>query len=297
MRRGRFVAQLVLRCLLVPAVALSVVLLAASSPARAQAPLPDLIVNQQILQNHWIVRDEDFLSTTCSVQEGGITPGTHRVLRFTVNTPNIGNANLALGDPNAHVAPINDGLYEFATCHRHFHFRHYTLDELIDPRTGFAWRVAKRGFCMIDVLPAPPNLGGPPPGSPVFRSCGRVGIPGNQGIKAGWADEYIWFLGGQYFVLDGGDGQPPVPPGTYIIRVTVNPGFIPSGGPDDPCRFADPNHTGVCHQLPESNYENNVAQAIVNIPDHPGRGGVGPGVNDPPGPPGERDEHGDLIEP
>src|SRR5258708_35234390 len=72
--------------------------------------LPDLIVNQQILQNHWIVRDEDFLATTCSVQEGGVQPGTHRVLRFTVNTTNVGASDLALGDPNVNVAN-NDGLY------------------------------------------------------------------------------------------------------------------------------------------------------------------------------------------
>ena len=39
-------------------------------------------------------------------------------------------------------------------------------------------------------------------------------IPGNQGISVGWADTYVWQLGGQYFVLDGGDGQAPVPPGT-----------------------------------------------------------------------------------
>ncbi|HME90012.1 MAG TPA: hypothetical protein VKE49_01205, partial [Myxococcaceae bacterium] len=71
---------------------------------RAHAQQPDLIVNQQILQNHWIVRDEDFLATTCSVVEGGVTPGTHRVLRFTVNTPNIDLGDLVLGDPNAHIA-------------------------------------------------------------------------------------------------------------------------------------------------------------------------------------------------
>jgi hypothetical protein len=31
-------------------------------------------------------------------------------------------------------------------------------------------------------------------------------IVGNQGISKGWADTYVWKLGGQYFVLDGGDG-------------------------------------------------------------------------------------------
>src|SRR5260370_499527 len=76
--------------------------------------LPALIVNQQILQNHWIVRDEDFLATTCSVQEGGVQPGTHRVLRFTVNTPHAGASDLALCDSNVHVANT-DGLYAIST--------------------------------------------------------------------------------------------------------------------------------------------------------------------------------------
>jgi len=255
--------------------------------------LPDLIVNQQILQNHWIVRDEDFLATACSVQEGGVQPGTHTVLRFTVNTPNVGARDLVLGDPNVHVAN-NDGLYEFATCHHHFHFRHYTIDQLISVTTGQVWRVAKRGFCMIDVKPAG-DLGIEPPGPPQFRVCGRIGVPGNQGISASWADEYIWFLGGQYFVLDGGDGQAPVPPGNYIVRVTVNPPFIPDPpNPQDVCRFLDAQ--GFCHQLPESNYSNNVAEARITIPDHPGRSGFGPGGSDGPIPSGERDEHGDLIQ-
>lgn len=77
--------------------------------------LPDLIVRQDELAHHWIVREEDLPATFCSVQEGGVTPGTHTLLRFTVSTPNIGDADLVLGDPNAHVA-AGDGLYEFATC-------------------------------------------------------------------------------------------------------------------------------------------------------------------------------------
>ena len=80
---------------------------------------------------------------------------------------------------------------------------------------------------------------------------------------------YEWKLGGQYFVLDGGDGQPPVPPGKYIIRVTVNPGFVPAK--NEPCRFADPLRPGISHQLPESDFENNVSQITVTIPEHPGR--------------------------
>src|SRR6266487_809584 len=196
---------------------------------------PDLIVDQKRLLQNWVVRDEKLPASFCSVEEGGITPGEHTLLRFTVSTPNIGTADVNLGDPNAHVA-ANDCLYEYATCHRHFHFRHYTLYQLIDPATGYVWRAAKRGFCMIDVekyqaYPGPAN------NDRNYLSCGAPGIPGNQGISVGWADTYIWKLGGQYFVLDGGDGQASVPPGDYVIRITVNPPFVAQAG--EPCPNLD----------------------------------------------------------
>src|SRR5262245_24635335 len=96
--------------------------------------LPDLIVDQASLRQHWVVRVEDLPASFCSVQEGNITPGEHTLLRFNVSTPNIGDADLRLGDPNEHIA-AGDGLYEFASCHNHFHFRHYALYQLIDPHT------------------------------------------------------------------------------------------------------------------------------------------------------------------
>jgi hypothetical protein len=248
-----------------------------------QTGLPDLIVDQKRLLQNWVVRDENLKANFCSVEEGGITPGDHKLIRFTVSTPNVGDADLVLGDPNAHVA-AGDGLYEFATCHQHYHFKHYTLYELIDPQTGHVWRAAKRGFCMIDIEKYQ-DYPGPANNDRNYLSCGAPATAtspmfvGNQGISKGWADTYVWKLGGQYFVLDGGDGQPVVPSGNYTIRITVNPGFVP--GPGELCRYADPNHAGVCHQLPESNYENNVSEISINIPDHPGKQGVGPLKNQP----------------
>ena len=242
---------------------------------------PDLIVDQKRLLQNWVVRDEKLPANFCSVEEGGITPGDHTLLRFTVSTPNIGTADLALGDPNVHFL-ANDGLYEFATCHRHFHFRHYTLYELIDPATGFTWRAAKRGFCMIDVEKFQ-DYPGPANNDRNYLACGapatatEPAIVGNQGISVGWADTYVWKLGGQYFVLDGGDGQPPVPPGNYVLRITVNPPFVATAG--EPCPHVDSN--GLCHQLPELNYSNNVSEIRINIPDHPGKQGVGPLKNQP----------------
>ena len=252
-----------------------IVMAGAAGRPSAQPALPDLIVRGDILSQQWVVRDEQ-IGQVCSAEEGNVTPGLRRIVRFTVMTPNIGSAAIALGDPNAHIA-ANDGLYEFATCHNHYHFRHYAVYELVGAN-GQVWKAAKRGFCMLDTDPNPAYFG-QPPGPGTYRSCGGIGIPGNQGISAGWADTYRFTLAGQYFVLDGGDGQPPVPSGNYRIRITVDPPFVAQ--PGEACPFTDP--LGFCHQLPESDYSNNVTEVPIFIPAHPGRQGAGPlaGNNDP----------------
>jgi len=233
---------------------------------------PDLIVREDMLASQWVVRDENLKASFCSVIEGDVTPGLRRLLRFTVMTPNIGDADIYIGDPRAHVA-ADDGLFEFATCHAHYHFKHYATYELVEPRTGKVWRAAKRGFCMLDTDPNPAWLTNEPPRGHIFRSCGTTTSAGNQGISHGWADTYRFFLGGQYFVLDGGDGQAPVPPGEYVIRIHVNPPYsVATGG----CPLASDPLTGLCHQLEESNYTNNIGEVRVTIPSHPGRSGVGP---------------------
>lgn len=239
---------------------------------------PNLSVRSDILGSQWVVRDENITANSCSAIEGEVTPGLRKLVRFTVMTPNTGNQDIFVGDPNDHFE-ANDGLFELATCHNHFHFRHYALYELVDPTTGQVWRAAKRGFCMLDTDPNPVPVGGVAPGPGKFRSCGAIGIPGNQGVSAGWADTYRFTLAGQYFVLDGGDGQPVVPPGNYIIRITVNPPFVAKR--NEACPNVDTK--GFCHQLPETNYEDNVGTAAISIPEHPGRKGVGPlaGNNEP----------------
>lgn len=241
--------------------------LSSARPA-AQTPMPDLIVRGDILAKQWVVRDEQ-IGHVCSAEEGNVTPGLRRIMRFTVMTPNIGSADVYIGDPNVHVA-ANDGLFEFASCHNHYHFRHYASYELLGAN-GQVWKAAKRGFCMLDTDPNPAYYG-QPPREGKYRSCGAVGIPGNQGITAGWADTYRFTLAGQYFVLDGGDGQPVVPPGNYRIRITVNPPF--KAPKNEACPNVDT--AGFCHQLPESDYTNNVIEVPVFIPAHPGREGAGP---------------------
>jgi hypothetical protein len=235
--------------------------------------VPDLIVDGKRLADSWVVYDETFDPGLCSVVEGDVTPGDHRVLRFTVTTPNVGTADVFIGDPRHHFFDLRDGLYEFASCHNHFHFRHYATYSLISAPTGQVFRAAKRGFCMIDVTPWNADM---PPKSWVYRNCGTLTLAGHQGISVGYADTYNKHLGGQYFVLDGGDGQPAVAPGEYIIRIEVNPGFV--AGPGEPCPVLDP-AAGLCHNFLESDYGNNTAEVRITIPDRTGKKGFGPGAD------------------
>jgi hypothetical protein len=188
----------------------------------------DLIVDPVIMRRTTTLETRTFNANSCDVAEGHVTPGTHRLLRWTYNTPNIGTSDLVVGAPGAHPE-----WFEWAPCHRHYHFREYA-DYRLWTVAGFesyaATRLAnpgktflqlqqefpsiddglitghKNGFCVIDLttaLGAPGFLGN-------YFSCG------NQGISVGMADEYHTSLSGQWIVVDG------VPSGDYILENEVN---------------------------------------------------------------------------
>jgi hypothetical protein len=255
-----------------------------SAPVFARAQdldgMPDLIVNRDKLANSWVIYEETFAPTSCTVIEGGFSAGTHRTLRFTVSTPNIGTADVFIGSPLDHMDPNgdgnfsdSDGLYEFADCHQHFHFRNYATYEIfrLDAKgkiVGDAIQARKRGFCMIDIDPYNENES---PGPWVYRSCGSKTVDGFQGISVGYADTYFKWLTGQFFLLT--DEKEPIPPGRYLIRITVNPPFEPGEG--EPCPALDSG--GSCHMFAESNYDNNVGEVAITVPDRVGKTGWGPG--------------------
>jgi hypothetical protein len=190
------------------------------------------------------------------------------VLRFTVSTPNIGDADAVVGDPLAHVDPNHDGdfsdtdgLFEYAPCHNHFHYKHYATYELLPVLEGGALGAPifarKRGFCMDDSEPFLPGVNSK---SWVYRACGTLTTHGNQGVHTGWSDVYLRTLPGQYFVLD--DPAQPTPAGEYVIRVTVNPPYLPDS--TDACPIHD--EQSFCRVLRESNYSDNVAMLRITLP-------------------------------
>jgi hypothetical protein len=227
--------------------------------------VPDLTVDARRLERSWLIRDEEM--STCSIAEGGASPGVHRVLRFTVTTPNIGDADVFVGDPLEHIA-ADDGTFEFALCHDHYHFRNYATYELISVATGRVYQSVKRGFCMVDVTRTAP---GSVSGRRLYDTCGTRSSPGFQGVSVGWGDTYARTLDGQFFVLD--EPANPAPPGDYIIRITVNPPFV--CGANDAARPRDGN--GFCRMFVERSYDNNVGEAVVTVA--AGKAPSGPGAD------------------
>jgi hypothetical protein len=243
--------------------------------------LPDLVVHTPTISSSWVVREETFVDGQCSVEEGNIPTGTHRSLRFSVLINNAGDADLYVGDPLAHMDPNGDGsfadadgLFEFASCHAHFHFRNYATYELLrvnaDGSFGAPVQSRKRGFCMLDTTPAQ-VAAGQAPRTPYYRNCGNLTIHGNQGISKNWGDEYSKQLPGQLFLLT--DPNEPVAPGKYVIKIVANPAFAQTAG--QPCPAKDPQ--GMCRNFAESDYSNNIGMVQIEIPDHVGRFGYGPG--------------------
>src|SRR5262245_25940055 len=106
---------------------------AACAIAVAGQPLPDLIVDLSRLRSDIVINKENFNVNSCAVVEACVpSRGIHQLLRFTASTPNIGQGDLVIGDPNQ--CP---NLFHVSECHGHFHFEQYS-DYRLWTEAGYA---------------------------------------------------------------------------------------------------------------------------------------------------------------
>src|SRR5437867_3881685 len=179
-------------------------LLGLAGPGHAQG-MPDLTVNQDLAAQTVGLELQAFLPNDCVLRPvdvcvGGV--GGRKLLRFTMETRNVGTADLVIGDPTTSTQYS----FVFSPCHSHYHFVGYSGYEL-HPR-GQATVVAaghKESFCIEDTHPwsATP--------APQHYGCF------DMGLTVGWGDRYDRSLDCQW--IDVTD----VPPGDYDLYVTVNP--------------------------------------------------------------------------
>jgi hypothetical protein len=173
----------------------------------AAQPQPDLTVE--------ISDVSQFLDT--SVPAGDVAEGCATatsgvdLLRLSVTSYNVGEADIILGDPMCPDCHDNPG----ATCgnpgflcspaggHGHAHFIDFARFDLLDASNQLVGTSGKRSFCLRD--------GACESGIDPVYTCDY------QGIRAGCSDTYAWFLGCQYVDITA------VPAGDYTLRVTADP--------------------------------------------------------------------------
>lgn len=146
------------------------------------------------------VSTEVFDESSSDVEDGFVTPGEHRLLRFDMIIYNVGDADAELGRPEN-----RPDLFDYSESHGHAHlkgFNNYVLLDESGERTG---AVRKQTFCLRDMYQTRSTANN----SSQF-DCEY------QGISAGWADEYDSSLPGQYIVIDG------LPDGEYTLQATTN---------------------------------------------------------------------------
>lgn len=214
---------------------------------------PDLTVDINRLRQ-WYPVKATFSEDHCAVVEGFTKPGTRRLLLFIYNTPNRGPGDLVIGNPSEHPE-----WFVFSPCHQHYHFKEYADYRLWTPEGYDMWvklrsqagpnvlsqdllnehpevqehlvKGAKLGFCAVDVNPAP--IPGQPLEPPKYNDC-----LANQGVSAGWADEYYFLLDGQWIDVTE------MKAGTYVLEAEAN----------------------AHHLFQEADYSNNASAVAVTVP-------------------------------
>jgi len=171
----------------------------------ASAGLADLTVNLGRAVIDLALRRADFADNACELDpdEACIAaPGTRRLLHFSVETPNLGAADMVLGQPD----PQNPN-FSYSECHRHFHFEGYAEYRLVDADGGQVAAGRKQAFCLLDTER---YLDDPSVATAARYRCD------NQGIQRGWSDVYHAALPCQFIdVTDVADGE-------YTLEIELN---------------------------------------------------------------------------
>jgi len=168
--------------------------------------LPDLTMNVARLKDEVLFDEINITETSCSWAEqcvGGL--GDRKLLRFSVEAINQGQGVFEPPAPDT-----RPDLFVYSACHGHYHFHGFASYSLLDRVTGkLVTGGQKFAYCMEDTAQ---YLRGPDVPCQKQYDCSA------QGISPGWSDLYGNGLDCQW--IDVTD----VPPGTYELRVDLNPG-------------------------------------------------------------------------
>ena len=165
--------------------------------------LPNLTIDVDRVSRDLAIEERIYDETACELtpEEDCIgAPGARRLLRFSVETPNTGDADLVIGAPES-------PLFEYSLCHGHHHFSGFASYQLIDAQGGQVATGHKQAFCLVDTHAYIDSAE-----TPTTRrfNCNF------QGIQRGWSDVYDSGLACQFIDITD------VPDGAYTLRVHIN---------------------------------------------------------------------------
>ncbi len=171
-----------------------------AAPPDAEGASADLTIDEHRAAVDLALHVETFAADACELGAdddcaGG--PGARTLLRFTVETPNLGG-DLRLG------SPVDNPDFVYSDCHMHYHLAGYARYELLDGADVVA-AGHKQAFCLEDSRAYEDGAA-----TTARFSCL------SQGIQAGWSDVYASDLPCQF--IDVTD----VPTGAYTLRITLD---------------------------------------------------------------------------
>lgn len=184
----------------------------------------DLAVDRDKLADYDIVY-KDFPADSCAIAEGCVGgPGVRRLLRFRAVTPNVGDTDISFGDVGQLVEKTNQ--FVWSACHKHYHFNGYGVFTL-EKDGKKVLPGAKQSFC-VESTGRARNAADAAFTTP-FQACE------NQGIAAGWEDEYFAGLDCQWIDITDlkveGDKE------TFQLSMQVNPLKLLCEGKPDPGKY------------------------------------------------------------
>ena len=159
-------------------------------------------VNLVTRVRNFSIENRVFSGSDHDVQDGCVTPGNHKLLRFDFLSYNAGSADLVIGSPAA-----RPDLFVWSAGHGHYHLKDFNEFLVFNTAGNLATVGYKQAFCAIDIERISPSASA----SPRFGDCNS-----DQGISAGWADVYSKFLACQFVVVDG------LADGDYTLQSTTN---------------------------------------------------------------------------
>jgi hypothetical protein len=159
----------------------------------------DLAVVTEGMSNERAFTWRFFGPGSCELGEGVIgSYGWRRLLAFSAIVRNDGTAAIDLGDVSDPANPyVASNAFEYSACHHHYHFSHYGTFTYAGG-TG-----SKRAFCLEDTNRYHNDETTPLTAS--HQTCA------NQGVGAGWGDEYNFGIPGQWVDVTGKDTSNPQP--------------------------------------------------------------------------------------